>query len=161
MDLASTFLCVRARVVPAVGANLDTDSVLGPVNNWLHSLFSHVEISLNDTLVTPSTNTYPYLAYIDTLLSYGVQAKEAQFTSTLWYKDTAGHMNATDNANEGMWKRREHIKESCEVEIMGRLHADLLLRDRYLLSGVDVKICLERSNNPGFKITFVEVALHV
>ena len=45
-------------------------SPLIPVNNWLHSLFSQVDVYLNDTLVTPSSNTYPFRASVDTVLSY-------------------------------------------------------------------------------------------
>ena len=59
------------------------------------SLFSQVDVSLNGTFVTPSTNTYPYRAYIKTLLSHGAEAKNSQLTSVLWYKHTAGHMDAT------------------------------------------------------------------
>ena len=34
---------------------------------WLHSFFSHVDVYLNRTIVTTSTNTYPYRAYLVTL----------------------------------------------------------------------------------------------
>ena len=64
LDLASTYLFVRAKVTKGDGSNLDTDDPVGPVNNWLHSLFSQVDVYLNDILVTPSTNTYPFRAYI-------------------------------------------------------------------------------------------------
>ncbi len=50
---------------------------------------------LNDTLVTPSSNTYLFRAYVDTVLSYGDEAKNTQLTSQLWDKDPAGHMDAT------------------------------------------------------------------
>ena len=46
------------------------------MNNWLHSLFSQVDVYLNDTLVTPSSNTYPFRAYVDTVLN-GVSVKMA------------------------------------------------------------------------------------
>ncbi|MEG7523508.1 MAG: hypothetical protein M3H12_10465 [Chromatiales bacterium] len=74
----------------ASGADLDAADPMGPVNNWLHSLFSQVDVYLNGTLATPSTTTYPYRAYIDTLLSYGDDAKATQLTSQMWCKDTAG-----------------------------------------------------------------------
>ena len=116
---------------------------MGPTNNWLHSLFSQVEVYLNDTLVTPSTNTYPFRAYIKTLLSYGTKAKEMQLTSKMRHKETAGNMGAvnvdTSNAiNEGL--AIIHHGESV-VEIMGRLHVDLFLQDRFLINGVSVKTC--------------------
>ena len=69
MDLTNTYLFVRAKVTKADGSNHDTDNPVGPMNNWLHSLFSQVDVYLNNTLVTPSTNTYPYRAYIETALS--------------------------------------------------------------------------------------------
>ena len=40
MDLANTYLFVQAKVTKADGSDLDTDNPMGPVNNWLHSLFS-------------------------------------------------------------------------------------------------------------------------
>ena len=36
------------------------DAEVGPVNLWLHFLFSQVNVSLNERLVTPSLNTYLY-----------------------------------------------------------------------------------------------------
>ena len=90
LDLANTYLLIRAKVVRGVGTDLAADTPVAPVNNWLHSLFSQVDVYLNDTLVTPSSNTYPFRAYVDTVLSYGDEAKNTQLTNQLWYKDTAG-----------------------------------------------------------------------
>ena len=152
MDLANTYLFVRAKVTKPDDLDLDTDNAVGPVNNWLHSLFSQVDVYLNDTLVTPSTNTYPYRAYIETALSYGADAKETQLTSQLWYKDTAGRMNSValaddDTANVGFKNRRNYMTRIRVFEMMGRLHLDMFLQDRFLLNGVDVKIRLVRSKD--------------
>ena len=97
--------------------DLDLDDPVAPVNNWLHALFSQVDVYLNGTLVTPSTNTYAYRAYIETLLSYGPDAKDTQLTSQLWHKDTATRMDAVEiadgpAANEGLVARRENILRS-------------------------------------------------
>ena len=102
-----------------------------------------------DTLVTPSSNTYPFRAYVETLLSYGAEAKKTQLTSQLWYKDTAGHMEATqeNGGNAGLVERRRHIAGSRVVEMMGRLHVDLFMQDRFLINGVTVKIRLVRSKD--------------
>ena len=37
--------------------------------------------------------TYAYRSYIETLLNYDVSAKESQFSSALYYKDTAHYMD--------------------------------------------------------------------
>ena len=172
-DLANTYLLVRAKVVRGVGTDIADDTPVAPVNNWLHSLFSQVDVHLNDTLVTPSSNTYPFGADVETLLSYGAEAKKTQLTSQLWYKDMAGHMEATqeNGGNAGLVERRRHIAGSRVVEMMGRLHVDLFMQDRFLINGVTVKIRLVRSKdafslmaggaNPDYKVRIVDAVLFV
>ena len=55
-------LHVQVKVTRANGDDLDLAEPVGPVNIWLHSLFSQVDVYLNGTLVTSSTNTYAYRA---------------------------------------------------------------------------------------------------
>ena len=71
IDFANTVLYVKAKITANDCTNLAADAAVGSANLFLHSLFSQVNISLNGTLVTPSTNTYPYRAMFETLLSYG------------------------------------------------------------------------------------------
>ena len=91
------------------GTNTADADPIGPVNLWLHSLYSQVDISLNGTQVTTSSNTYPYRAMIEMLLSYGDNAKETQLTSSLFYEDQAGRMDVVDIGeaarNRGLWNR--------------------------------------------------------
>ena len=64
-DLSETYLQITAKIVKPNGSNLEqnatsstsgtetiktegVDAEVGPVNNWLHSLFSQVDVSLND-----------------------------------------------------------------------------------------------------------------
>ena len=66
-----------------------------------------------------------------------------------------------NGGNACLAERRKYIAESRVVEMMGRLHVDLFLQDRFLLNGVSVKIRLVRSKdtfslmadgvNPDFK----------
>ena len=59
VDLSETYLQVRAKIVKANEGNLDqtkdangvvtgNDAAVGPVNLWLHSLFSQIDVSLNE-----------------------------------------------------------------------------------------------------------------
>ena len=146
IDLGNTNLYVVAQIVKkADGSDLDADDNVGPVNLWLHSLFSDVTLSLNGKLVSGPTNAYPYRAYIETLLSYGPAAKNSYLTGALWYKDTAGHMDIADNV--GYDKRKAQTAESATVEMMGKLHSDLFAQARYLVNNVDVSVKLTRSKN--------------
>ena len=128
MSFVPSYLLIRAKVVRGVGTDLAADTPIAPVNNWLHSLFSQVDVYLKDTLVTPSSNTYPFRAYVDTVMSYGALAKNTQLTSQPWYNDTAGHMDATtvDGGKTSLVERRRYIAESRIVEMMGRLHIEPL-----------------------------------
>jgi len=67
IDFANTMLYAKAKITRADGTNLAVDSPIGPSNLFLHSLFSQVDVSLNGTLITASTNTYPYRAMMETL----------------------------------------------------------------------------------------------
>jgi len=88
-----------------------------------------VDVSLNGTLITASTNTYPYRAMMETLLSYGEDANRTQLTRCLFYKDIAGRMDSVDladnAANDDLLKRRALGLESRTYDVMERLHADI------------------------------------
>jgi hypothetical protein len=62
LDFANSFLCVQAKITRANNDDLDAADTVGPVNIYLHSLFSQVDVLLNGTLITSSTNTYAYRA---------------------------------------------------------------------------------------------------
>ena len=154
IDFGNSLLYVQAKIVQPNGADLGAAANTAPVNLFLHSLFSQVDIQLNGTLITSSTNTYPYRAILETLLSYGEDAKKTQLTSGLYYKDTAGQMDTValrdgDDVvpNEGLVRRSQHTNRSRVVDMMGRLHADIFFQDRYMLNEVNVKIKLVRSKD--------------
>jgi hypothetical protein len=76
--VANTYLFVEAHIMDDDDTALDGEADVGPVNLWMHSLFSDVSVSLNEKLVSPPTSLYPYRAYTETLLSYGPAAKESR-----------------------------------------------------------------------------------
>ncbi|GFU82026.1 uncharacterized protein F54H12.2 [Trichonephila clavipes] len=71
IDLSKTQLYVKAKIVKVDNTPITNDDTVGPVNLFLHSLFSLVDVSLNDHVVSNSSNTYPYGSYIETLLNHG------------------------------------------------------------------------------------------
>ena len=91
LDLSKTILVVEGTVEASDGTSQVTASQ-APVNNFLHSLFKQIDVYLNGKQVTPAMGTYPYRAYIETLLNYDVSAKKSQLSSALYFKDTPGHM---------------------------------------------------------------------
>src|ERR1043165_6908406 len=96
VDLANTQIYVRVKITKGDGTAIDANSHVAPTNLLLHSMFSEVELKLNDVIVSRCNGTYPYRAMLETLLSYGAAAKQSQLTSALYYKDTAGGHDELD-----------------------------------------------------------------
>jgi hypothetical protein len=169
IDLANTYLFVEAQIVDDDDTALDGGEDVGPVNLWMHSLFCDVSVSLNEKLVSPPTSLYPYRAYVETLLSYGPDAKESQLTGVMWYKDTPGHQDKTTADNKGFTSRKALTAQSKSVQMMGKLHLDLFCQEKYLLNHVNLKIKLRRSRDvfalmadaDNYKIKINDLALFV
>ena len=153
-DLANSYLHVKAKITNADGSDLSGTAQVGPVNLWMHALFSQVEVYLNNKLVTPSSTSYPYRAYMDTVLNFSKDAKASHLTSALFYKDQAGKMDAVNpladaaDANKGLRERHAQTSESKSVAMEGRIHSDLFAIDRYILGAVPIKTKIVRPRNP-------------
>ena len=152
LDMTNTLLHVQAKIINGDGTVIANDAHVGPVNLFLHSMFSQVDVSLGEKEISSSNNTYAYRAYLETLLDYGKPAKESQLTSSLWYKDTAGHMDVTHvradlATNLGLVKRTSFTNRSHIVDMLGRIHGDVFFQERLLLSNLNVHIRLTRSDN--------------
>lgn len=176
IDLSQTQLVVRVQIVRANGNAIDNTSHVAPCNLFLHSLFSEIDVKLNGTLITSSNNTYPYRAYIETLLSYGRDAKKSQLTSALYYKDEGGDAGFEEGdptlaaaTNKGMVKRNSFFREGETVPMQGPVHLDLLFQDRYLPSDVGIQLRFVRTKdafslmsdaqNPTFRVKIHECKL--
>jgi hypothetical protein len=145
------------------GNNLEVGDTVGPVNNFFHSLFSQVDVSLNGTLIINPSNTYPYMAYIENLLSYGPAVKKSQLTAYLLYKDEAGKMDKpnllADDAGDrysGLATRAAFTTQSREIDLMGRTHTDIFFQSRHMLNKVNVKIKFTRSRDV-FRLMSLEI----
>lgn len=148
LDLFNTFLHIRAKVTLSNGDGLPMGAEVAPGNYYLHTLFSQVDVSLNDTLITPSENTYPYRAYMEATLNFGREAKRGHLAAALYYTDTPLFLDDADSSvNKGYEIRRNMSSTSQELDMMGRVHADIFAQDRYLLNGVDLKIKLTPSKD--------------
>lgn len=148
IDLAHTMLHLRVKIKNTSGEELTEGKFkVGPVNNFLHSMFNQVEVSFNQKLVTPANNAYAYRAYIETLLNYGAGAKNSHLSNCLWYDDTPGLMDEISDSNLG-FKTRSSLteKEKC-VDLQGHLHTDIFNQEKYLLNGIELRVKLIRSRD--------------
>ncbi|XP_072171504.1 uncharacterized protein [Diadema setosum] len=97
IDLAKTYLQVKAKIVKSNGTDLAATDKVAPVNLFMQALFSQVDISLNEKIITPSMPTYPYRAYADVMLNYGPAAPRPGGTEVSVHDEplSSGHSGQT------------------------------------------------------------------
>jgi hypothetical protein len=144
IDLAHTMLYLQVKLtrhlnLPAAEGEPTFYHNVAPVNNLLHSLFSQVDIRANQKCISPPSNCYNYRAYLENLLNYGFDSKHGHLQSSFWYKDTAGHMNASAE-NAGHEKRKQLSENGRVMDLFGNIHCDIFNQDKYLLNGVELGI---------------------
>ena len=160
-DLTQTLLQIEATIVKADGTKLEDSTQIGPVNNWLHSLFSQVDLFLNHKLVSAQNNTYGYRAYLENLLNYGTSAKQSHLTTVLFGEETSGKMDDCEENNAGLKWRRSYTNKSKYVDMVGHLHIDLCNQDKFLLNGVEMRLRLIRARDTFTIMSKTETAVKV
>lgn len=153
LDLGHSKIRIKVRIVNDKGENLPANSPVAPVNNFLHSLFSNVQVELNQKCITSQSSMYGYKSYIDNILNYGSDARESHLTTSLFYKDTAGAMGACD-ANIG-YKKRNSFATGGEIDLESHIHSDIFNQNKYLLNGVQMGIKFYKSR-PEFALMTTE-----
>jgi hypothetical protein len=167
IDLSKCYLELTANIYNTANktVKLDVNDTVGPVNNFMHSLFSQVEVKLNNKLIENSNTTYAYKSYITDLLNYNQDAKESFLQSSLFVKDRASFMDSIENpiktetnktvavdTNTGFWQRKQMLNGGT-VQMSGRLHCDIFNSQRYLLNMINLHLTLTKSGNLSNDVT--------
>lgn len=117
-------------------------------------------ISVNGVLTTEATDTYPYKAYLETILNYGTEDEETSLRCQGWYSAlnfphpitySPDNIDITKAAYKVLTgdkkKTADHIRMAREsitggktLQLYGMPHADLLNSGRMLVPGVDLKM---------------------
>ena len=74
----------------------------------------------NDILVSQSSGTYAYRVHIESLLSYGPEAKHLQLTAALFYKNTAGNVDHPNPSRGGEDERPSDYKREPSLRMKER-----------------------------------------
>ena len=129
--------------LPAKGSSVSI------ANNFLHSAFESVRLTINDMPISVSPNNYPYKAYISNCLTYSPFVKSSQLACQGWYSDTATHMGP-DEDNVG-WNERANLfrKDYDAVKdfkpegttVFGRLLHDLVSCETGLPPNTNASAC--------------------
>lgn len=120
----------------------------------MQSMFSHIEVYMNNKLISENSNNYPWKAYLKVILSSGSDEQNSQLQSQLFMKDD-NPMNSL-TLNSEMVNRYLYTKESQTFELERNLLEDALNLDKYLINGVDKYMKLFRSSTPFVLISTVQ-----
>ncbi|XP_026104439.1 uncharacterized protein F54H12.2-like [Carassius auratus] len=172
LDLNNTMLYLRVKITGPDGADIAHPAKVGPINYLAATMFSQVDVTLGDRLISQSSGTHPYRCIIESLLNYGKDTLESIFSAGLFHKDTAGHMDVHDPAgrNEGLTKRSLYTGRSSEVELLAPIHSDIFFQEKLLINGLDLKLrfirakdefCLMRSDDLAYKLHIAAASLFV
>ncbi|XP_039391918.1 uncharacterized protein F54H12.2-like [Mauremys reevesii] len=171
MDLNNTLLYLCCKTVKGDGTELAGDAEVGLVNYPVASIFSHLDVTLGDCLVSQSNNCYPYWAFIESVLKQRRHPHHTVFCRPV-YKDTPRQHKEMelDGSNLGFVRWAKLMALSRIIELLGHLHDNLFFQEKLLLKRVDVKIKLTHSKDAfclmgdaaeGFKLHFVSASLFV
>ncbi|XP_067398652.1 uncharacterized protein F54H12.2-like [Emydura macquarii macquarii] len=104
MDLNNMLLYLCCKIIKGDGTTLAWDAVVGLVNYPMASIFSQLDVTMGDRLISESNNCYPYRAFIEAVLNYSDDTLAMQFSPGLFFKDTPGQHEDTalDGKNLGV-----------------------------------------------------------
>jgi hypothetical protein len=124
-------------------------------------MFSRVDVSLQNKVLTHSDESYPYLAYFKALLHTNKELKETTLQMGMFYKDTPGELEDPNwqlGDNKGLNKRSSFFANSHEVDMSGNLYCDVLDIYKFVPNGVSLGITLYPST-PEFCLMAPEVTV--
>lgn len=123
---------------PTDGSSPAAAPIISPSCNYMHSLFSEVEIYANNTLISSNSNLYAYKSYFMNLLGFGEHSKTTELVTEGWLDDKPGEKGvATGTA---LLERAKLVKNSKIVYMYGRLKSEIFQIQKFIPSGVDLTI---------------------
>jgi len=152
------------------------------VNNFLSSLWQQVNVSIGDTQITTSNQTYSLKCYMETMMNYSDEAKKSYLSSSGWFTDELWDTPHKPNLLRSKYIRHitpPGIEEDKDkdfaigkiYDLYGKLNWDLSIQNRALLGGIRMTVQLDPNPIDFFlicsdeklipRIEFTEVTLNI
>ena len=149
VDLSRSEMYVRIKIEKESGEAFTEEESALPIDQIFHTMWSSVDIALNQVQVSTSGTNYMYKSAIENLLNYSKSTKEIQLAAIGMTPDT-GNFNSTKpgtgdfktGVNSGLIARNNLFKPDGRCEFAGHLLADICNQGRLILDNVDVDINL-------------------
>ena len=175
IDLNKSELEVKFRIKKADGTNLAEGEKVAMINYPIATIFSSIQVTLNDKTITHGDSNYAERAIMETLLTYGIDASKNWLQAGLFYKDTAGKMDSGDptqeNGNLGLKQRAEFTSKSKLATVRGKLHLDIFNQPKPLINNSrlhvkltqnkDAYVLMSGEADPHYKVEIKDIILWV
>ena len=148
IDPTSLLVYAKIKVTRENGAPTQGGDVIALENNALHTLFSQVDVTLGGTVVSSSDQLYHHRAYMESVLSYGKDARDSFLRGEgLTFPN---NFVGVDAVAERVTARASVVNPSPFVEYFGRLRIDIAAQDRLLPNNSNIRIKLTRNKREIF-----------
>lgn len=118
VDLSRSYFTVELTLKKQNGTNLAAADKLWVTINLAHTLFKQISMGLHGTLISPQTDTYPYKAFLETLLNYNREDGETLLKPQGWFNHldypeqwSANNTDTKSNSNQGHVPHRKICQE--------------------------------------------------
>ena len=149
-DLSSTYLHIECSVVKANGDSMGDgagDVLAWPGDNMAHSIFKKVALWIAGQSVEYVAD-YPYRAYLETLLSHGLDVKKGRLAGLSgWLQDGNLAQDHDNLVTADTTARKNMVTGEKRLSYCGNLHLSAFAQGRYLSPGLDLKLEMERSDS--------------
>ena len=155
-DAESIRLQGRMRIRKKTGSvlsNLPPGTKVSTVNNIFNSLWSSINVHLNETEITdPSSRWYAFKSYFENHLSYSSPTKENVLAFKGYIKDSPEKFddigdNVSNSGNDGYLKRQKMFEGSKWVYFCINIHADITTLRKFIPPNVKMMLELRRNSD--------------
>jgi hypothetical protein len=146
IDLKHCSMLLKLRIKNIDNTVLADDKEIATINYPLASAFEHLEVYLNNDLVT-NTADFGYKTYMETMFTFSPASKNTWLQMGGFAKDTHGQMDTLSNVNKGFGARKSLFAASKVVELVGKIHSDLFNQGKLLLNHVDLRLVFTRNKD--------------
>lgn len=131
VDMSQSYVKVKLRLKHADGTALEAPSHMYPVNNFGHSIFKDVKVTLNGTLISGQSSLYPYKAYFDQLINHDTEDGKTLLNQEGWWNGLSPHeAGLTANQLDITHDDFKALSEQEQVALLGMRKEYSKLREK-------------------------------
>lgn len=135
------YMKVTFKITNDDGTSIGGDIPVAPMNNYLHSLWRHVECQINTRNVTITSGNYTYVSYFLNQFVRDKTEKETTMETDNFYEDTPGEFDAVDPASNLGFKERQILaNDSSLITGFGPVAIDLFQRKKLIPPGFGLSL---------------------